>query len=245
MQQADGSLVTRERGSPQGSSISPLLANLFMHYAFDVWMTRTFPGIPFERYCDDVVVHCASKGQAELVRGAIAKRLRECRMELHPVKTRIVYCKDADRRGSHEHQAFVFLGYEFRARQARSKKGRLFDSFLPGISPTASKAIRRTMRYWHLKRRSDKTLGDLAQMVNPIVRGWLNYYGRYYKSELNQSLRLLNEHLARWARQKYKRLRSHDGRARAFLVKVARRAPDLFVHWRRGLGPSGWVMGAV
>jgi len=245
MQQTDGSLITRERGSPQGSAISPLLANLFMHYAFDVWMTRTFPGVSFERYCDDVVVHCASKGQAELVRGAIAKRLRECRMELHPVKTRIVYCKDADRRGSHEYQAFVFLGYEFRARQARSKKGRLFDSFLPGISPAASKAIRRTMRYWHLKRRSDKTLGDLAQMVNPIVRGWLNYYGRYYKTELNQSLRLLNEHLARWARQKYKRLRSHDGRARAFLVKVARRAPDLFVHWRQGLGPSGWVMGAV
>jgi RNA-directed DNA polymerase len=166
-------------------------------------------------------------------------------MELHPVKTRIVYCKDADRRGSHEHAAFVFLGYEFRARRARSKKGRLFDSFLPGISPVASKAIRQTMRYWHLKRHSDKTLGDLAQMVNPIVRGWLNYYGRYYKSELNQSLRLLNEHLVRWARQKYKRLRRHDGRARAFLVKVARRAPNLFVHWRQGLGPDGWVMGAV
>ena len=166
-------------------------------------------------------------------------------LELHPVKTRIVYCKDANRRGSHECTAFTFLGYEFRARRARTKNGRVFDSFSPGISPTASKAIRRTMRYWHLKRRSDKTLGDLAQMVNPIVQGWLNYYGRYYKSELNQSLRLLNEHLARWARQKYKRLRRHDGRARAFLVKVARRAPDLFAHWRQGLGPSGWVMGAV
>ncbi len=245
MQRTDGSLVTRESGSPQGSAISPLLANLLMHYAFDLWMARTFPGVPFERYCDDVVVHCTSKGQAELVREAIAKRLQECRLELHPVKTRIVYCKDANRRGSHEHVAFTFLGYEFRARRARSRKGRVFDSFSPGISPAASKAIRQTMRYWHLNRCSDKTLGALAQMVNPIVRGWLNYYGRYYKSELNQSLRLLNEHLARWARQKYKRLRRHDGRARAFLVKVARRAPDLFVHWRQGLGPSGWVMGAV
>jgi RNA-directed DNA polymerase len=245
MQRADGSLVRRECGSPQGSAISPLLANLLMHYAFDLWMVRMFPGVPFERYCDDVVVHCASQGQAELVREAIAKRLRECRLELHPVKTRIVYCKDANRRSSYEHVTFTFLGYEFRARQARNRAGRLFDSFSPGISSAAGKAIRQTMRDWHLNRRSDQSLGDLAQMVNPIVRGWLNYYGRYYKSELNQSLRLLNEHLLRWGRQKYKRLKSHDRRARVWLARVARREPNLFVHWRHGLGPDGWVMGAV
>jgi len=238
MQRADGSLVTRECGSPQGSAISPLIANLLMHYAFDLWMARTFPGVTFERYCDDAVVHCTSKEQAELVRDAIAKRLKECRLELHPVKTRIVYCKDANRRGSHEHEAFTFLGYEFRARRARGRNGRHFDGFTPGISPAASKEIRQTMRSWHLNRCNGKTLGDLAQMVNPIVRGWLNYYGRYYESELNQSLQLLNEHLARWAQQKYKRLRGHPRRVRGFLMQVAKREPHLFVHWNQGLKPA-------
>ena len=245
MQRPDGTLEKRESGSPQGSAISPLLANLLMHYAFDLWMSRTFPGVPFERYCDDVVVHCTNQRQAEVVRDAIAERLKECRLELHPVKTRIVYCKDANRRGSHEHVAFTFLGYEFRARRARGRQGRHFDGFTPAISLAASKAVRQTMRGWHLNRCSGKTLGDLAQMVNPIVRGWLNYYGRYYKAELNQTLQPLNEHLARWARQKYKRLRRHPQRSRAFLVQVAQREPHLFVHWRHGLGPAGWVMGAV
>lgn len=245
MQHTDGTLKKRERGSPQGSAISPLLANLLMHYAFDVWMARTFPGVPFERYCDDAVVHCTSKRQAELVRDAIAERLKECRLELHPMKTRVVYCKDARRRGSHEHVAFTFLGYEFRARRARSKDGRHFDGFGPGISPAASKELRQTMRGWRLNRRSGKTLGDLAQMVNPIVRGWLNYYGRYYKSELNQSLQLLNEHLVRWARRKYKRFARCPARTRVWLAQVAQREPALFVHWQHGLGPSGWVMGAV
>lgn len=238
MQRPDNTLAKRKSGSPQGSAISPLLANLLMHYAFDLWMARTFRGVPFERYCDDAVVHCTSQRQAESVRDGIAERLKECGLELHPAKTRIVYCKDTRRRGSHEHVAFTFLGYEFRARRARDKQGQRFDGFNPGISPVASKAVRQTMRSWHLKQCSNKTLGDLAQLVNPIVRGWFNYYGRYYKTELNRSLWLLNEHLARWARQKYKRLRTHPRRVRAFLAQVATREPRLFVHWQQGLRPT-------
>jgi len=218
MQRADGSLVKRASGSPQGSAISPLLANLLMHYAFDLWMTRTFPGVPFERYCDDAVVHCTSKEQAEQVRDAIANRLKECQLELHPVKTRIVYCKDANRRGSHEHESFTFLGYTFRPRLARSKRGGAFVSFLPAIGDDERKRIGRVIRRWRLHRWSGSTLTDLAKAINAEVQGWINYYGRFYRSELNRLLRRINEYLIRWARCKFKRLRRYP--AIAALIKA-------------------------
>ncbi len=182
LQQQDGSLVARDRGTPQGSAISPLLANLFMHYAFDAWMVREFPAVQFERYCDDAVVHCRSESQAHQVRDAIAARLAQVGLELHPEKTRIVYCKDADRRDDHEVTSFTFLGYEFRPRLAKSKTGHHFVSFLPAVSTDAMKAMGRVIRSWHLARRSDKSLDDLARMFNSIVQGWINYYGRFYKS---------------------------------------------------------------
>ncbi len=238
LQREDGSLVARDRGTPQGSAISPLLANLFMHYAFDSWMQRELAHIRFERYCDDVVVHCASQAQAGFVKERIGRRLKECRLEMHPTKTRIVYCKDANRRGSHEHVSFDFLGYQFRARRTRGKDGRLFDSFLPAISPEEAKRIRREMRDWRLRSAVGQTLPELARWINPRVRGWINYYGAFYRTELDPSLRLLNEHLARWAMRKYKRLRDRPRRARRFLAKVALREPDLFIHWTLGLQPS-------
>ncbi len=237
LQREDGSLETRDRGSPQGSSISPLLANLFMHYAFDCWMQREFPGIGFERYCDDVVVHCVSKAQAEFVKAAIGRRLKECGLEIHPEKTRIVYCKDGKRRGPHEPKSFVFLGYEFRARSMRTKDGRRFEGFGPAISPEEGKRIRREMRNWHLSQRTGQTLSELAQRINPQVQGWINYYGVFYRSKLIQSLLLLNEHLVRWARSKYKRLRYRKGKPWKFLADVAARDPDLFAHWSHGLRP--------
>jgi RNA-directed DNA polymerase len=244
MQQPDGVLVERDRGTPQGSAISPLLANLFMHYAFDAWMVREFPSIPFERYCDDVVVHCGSERQARMVRDAIAARLAQVGLEMHPDKTRIVYCKDADRRDTHEVTSFTFLGYTFRPRLAKNKWGKHFVSFLPAVSRDAVVAMGREIRSWHIARRSDKSLDDLARMFNSIVQGWINYYGRFYKSMLYPLLRRLNRHLVRWACRKYKRLKRRERRAMHWLAEVASRAPGLFAHWRFGLRPDGWAMGA-
>jgi len=244
LQQADGTLVARDRGTPQGSAISPLIANLFMHYAFDAWMARDFPGIRFERYCDDAVVHCASEKQARHMRAAIAARLAEVGLELHPGKTRIVYCKDADRRGDHEVTSFTFLGYEFRPRLAKNRHGKHFVSFLPAVSRDAMKAMGAQIRSWHWAKRSDKSLGDLALMFNSVVQGWINYYGRFYRSRLLYFLRGLNRHLMRWACRKYKRLKRRERRAMAWLAEIARRSPHLFAHWRLGARPDGWAMGA-
>jgi len=237
LQREDGTLVERDRGSPQGSAISPQLANLFMHYAFDSWMCREFPHIGFERYCDDIVVHCVTKRQAEYVKDAIGRRLSECQLELHPEKTRIVYCKDGKRSGTHDHIRFVFLSYEFRVRQVRGKDGGLFDGFNPAISPDQAIRIRREIRSWRLSRWTSKTLAELAAWINPRVQGWINYYGHFYKSEMLSLLRNINEHLARWARRKYKRLRASPTQAFHYLARIARQEPGLFVHWRAGVRP--------
>ena len=244
LQLADGSLVERDRGTPQGSAISPLLANMFMHYAFDAWMAREHPGVPFERYCDDVIVHARSEQHARQLRGAIASRLAECGLQLNERKTRIVYCKDDDRRGSHEHESFDFLGYTFRPRLSKSRFGKHFLNFTPAVSGEAGKRMRREMRRWRIACRSDKTLSDLARMLNPLLQGWINYYGRFYKSMLYPVFRHLNETLVRWAMRKYKRLRRHRSRARRFIADVTRRQPGLFAHWRFGVRPDGWTMGA-
>jgi RNA-directed DNA polymerase len=243
LQREDGTIVERDRGTPQGSAISPLLANLFLHYAFDTWMARNFPGCPFERYADDAVIHCKTQDEARLVLEALFERMAQVGLELHPDKTRIVYCKDADRRGSHEHERFDFLGYTFRPRLSQSKHGKHFVNFTPAVSDDARKKISREIRSWHVGRRSDKTLMDLARMFNPIVYGWINYFGRFYKSWLYPVLRHINDGLVRWAMRKYKRLRGHYRRAKRWLADVARRAPALFAHWKL-VRPDGWAMGA-
>jgi RNA-directed DNA polymerase len=237
MQQPDGTLVARDRGTPQGSAISPLLANLFMHYAFDAWMARTYPDLTFERYCDDAVVHCRSEAQAHRVRAAIADRLAQVGLELHPDKTRVVYCQDVDRRGEHEVTAFTFLGYTFRPRLARNKYGKHFVSFLPAVSRDAVTTMSRKIRSWHIARRSDKSLTDLARMFNSVVQGWINYFGRFYKSMLYPLFKRLNRALVRWACRKYKRLKRRERRATRWLAEIARRDPGLFAHWRLGVRP--------
>jgi RNA-directed DNA polymerase len=243
MQMQDGTIVPREKGTPQGSPISPVLANLFMHYAFDTWMDREFPGCPFERYADDIVAHCDTEDQARELRAAIEKRLGALGLELHPVKTKIVYCKDANRPGSHEHTSFDFLGYTFRGRLARGPRG-YFTGFSPAISHKARKAIGTQIRAWHLNRRSGADLSSLAEAINPQVRGWINYYGAFYRSELRFLAWRINEHLARWAMHKFKRFRGKYATAIAWLQKIYRYQPRLFAHWQLIAFTAGRPVGA-
>jgi RNA-directed DNA polymerase len=231
VQLEDGTLEPREKGSPQGSVISPLLANLFLHYTFDRWMTKHYPSVPFERFADDALCHCVSEEQAKKLRDALEKRFAECGLQLHPEKTKIVYCKDEDRRGNFLHEKFDFLGYGFRARRSKNRWGKFFINFSPGISKAATKAICGEIRGWQLRCRIDRWIDDLARMFNPIIRGWITYYGRYYKSALYPALRYLDQCLAGWAMAKYKRLRRHRRRAAQWVRKTASRDPRLFAHW--------------
>jgi RNA-directed DNA polymerase len=230
MQMPDGTLVAREKGTPQGSPISPLLANLFMHYAFDRWMDREFPGCPFERYADDIVAHCDTKEQARALRAAIASRLGALGLELHPDKTKVVYCKDGQRHGDSEHTSFDFLGYTFRARRASGRRGR-FVSFLPAMSQKARKAVGQKIRAWHLNRRTRTGQSGLARDINAQVRGWINFYGAFYRSELYSLAKRIDEHLVRWAMQKFRRLRGKPTKAWAWLDAVRQHQPRLFAHW--------------
>ncbi len=226
----DGTLQKRDRGTPQGSAVSPVLANLFMHYAFDVWLTRTYPGIQFERYADDAVVHCVSRRQAHEVLTALGNRMEEVGLRLHPDKTRIVYCKDGTRRGSHEHTSFTFLGYTFQARGARSRNGRNFTNFLPAISKEALKKISKEVRSWRLHMQVRLTIHELARRINPVVRGWMHYYGAYYRTVLHPLLQRINAYLMRWIRKKYKRLRAFK-KAHPCWQRITRQYPRLFAHW--------------
>jgi len=190
------------------------------------------------------VVHCETEKQAKFVRDLIAERLAQCGLELHPGKTRIVYCKDDGRRATYANERFDFLGYTFRARRAKNKFGEYFVNFLPAVSDDALKEMGRELRSWRINRRSDRALDELAQMVNIVVQGWINYYGRFYRTGLHPLLSRINEYLVRWAKGKYERLHGHWHRAKQWLVRVARREPRLFAHWRLGVMPKGWAMGA-
>ena len=244
MQEEDGRLTPREKGTPQGGVVSPLLANLFLHYGLDRWLAAKYPQVTFERYADDVIAHCRTERQAQEVRKAIAERLQNCGLELHPEKTKIVYCKDDLRRGTYPNEKFDFLGYTFRPRRSRNRKGKYFINFSPAVSNKAAKAIRDKIRSWNLPRRSDKAVEDLSRMFNPIVRGWLQYYGRYYRSALYPSMRALDRDLALWARRKYKKLHRHLRRATHWIAGISRRDPGLFAHWQMGVR-CGSVVGAV
>jgi RNA-directed DNA polymerase len=244
MQMPEGTLVAREKGTPQGSPISPLLANLFMHYAFDRWMAREHPGCPFERYADDIVAHCDSEEQARRLLAAIAERLGAVGLELHPDKTKIVFCKDANRPGTSEHTSFDFLGYTFRGRLARGPRG-YFVSFSPAMSAKARRAVGQKVRAWHLNRRTGTDLSGLAEDINPHVRGWINYYGAFYRSELHSLARRIDEHLVRWAMHKFKRLRGKPSRAWDWVAAARQRQPKLFAHWHLVSPTRGRLVGAV
>ncbi|MFO1217878.1 MAG: group II intron reverse transcriptase/maturase [Burkholderiaceae bacterium] len=236
---ADGQTQVRTLGTPQGGVISPLLANLFLHYVFDVWMQRHHPDVPFERYADDALCHCRTRTQAEAVLARLTQRFADCGLTLHPQKTRLVYCKDDDRRGDHPHTNFDFLGFTFRARRSKNRWGKFFVNFSPGMSAKAGKRIRQEIHGWRLHMRSDETLEELARMYNQCIRGWVNYYTAFYKSAMYPTLRHLDRKLALWATRKYKRLRRHRRRASHWLERVARSRTGLFAHWHLLRGQTG------
>jgi len=238
VQQLDGSLAKRSKGTPQGGVISPLLANLYLHYAMDEWMRIKYPNAPFARYADDSVVHCRTEKEAKEILLSLKERLLQCGLELHPEKTKIVYCKDDDRRGDYPVTKFDFLGYTFRNRRSKNRWGKYFVNFSPAVSNSAKKSIRQEMRSWKVHLRSDKSLEDISHMFNPILRGWINYYGKYYKTELYCVFRHFNRTLTRWAMRKYKKLRGRKRRAEYRLGKIAMKQPNLFYHWQIGLKPA-------
>ena len=231
-QQADGKLVERNSGTPQGGVVSPLLSNLFMHYVFDKWMEREFPNNPFARYADDGVVHCRSEAEARLLLERIGFRFEECKLELHPEKTQIVCCHVGKQRHTKVAKKFDFLGYCFRPRLVRNRYGKLFVNFTPAISPSNAKRIRQTVRRWRLHVRTQMTLFEIARLVNPIIQGWINYYGSYQRSALSPVLRYINLALVKWVKWKYKNKGQYTKRARVWLGKVAKHHPHLFAHWR-------------
>jgi RNA-directed DNA polymerase len=236
MQLKDGTLVERIKGTPQGGVVSPVLSNLFLHYAFDLWMGRAFPGVPWCRYADDGLAHCKTEQEALAIKAALAARFAECGLELHPDKTRIVYCKDGSRKGKCSNTKFDFLGYTFRPRVVKNRKrNSIFVAFTPAVSSTALKAMRQTTRKWNFRNRSDFSLEDISRMYNPILRGWMQYYGRFCPSAMYPVLRHFNKTLVAWAQRKYLRLQRHRTRAGQFIENISKRQPDLFVHWKRGM----------
>ncbi|OKO71448.1 group II intron reverse transcriptase/maturase [Bradyrhizobium sp. NAS96.2] len=229
----DGTIQKREAGTPQGGVVSPLLANLFLHYAFDAWMRRMFPRIPFERYADDAICHCRTRQEAEHLKAVLEKRLADCHLTLHPQKTQVVYCKDSNRRGTHPQVHFTFLGFTFRPRMAKNRWGKLFTCFLPAVSPQALTRMRERIRSWRLPQHAPLPLADIARILNPVLQGWWQYYGRFYPTELWKLFTYFDERLGAWLRRKYKPLKRHRGRSLRRLNGIAKRNPSLFVHWAR------------
>ena len=233
----DGSVVERTQGTPQGGVISPLLANVFLHDAFDRWMAEPHPAIPFERYADDILGHGVSEAHARALKDALGQRLLQCQLERHPHKTKIVYGKDANRRGRDPEHRFDVRGDTFRPRSSKNRTGQLFVSFAPAVSKKAAKGIKQRMRRWRLHHRNDLALDEIARWTQPMLMGWVRYYGRFHASVLRGALRTLDEFRVRWAQRKYKRLRPHKRRAWQWLWRVQARQPDLFAHW--ALGSTG------
>lgn len=231
-------IIKRETGVPQGGVISPVLSNLFLHYTFDKWMERNFPNNPWCRYADDGIIHCKTLKQAQYIRKCLEDRFKQCKLEIHPEKTKIIYCKDSNRKEEHENIEFTFLSYTFRPRKAKGKEDKEFTSFLPAISNKAKKHIKQTIKQWKLLWMTNKELGDIAEKYNPVIRGWLNYYGKYGRKELTKVLEHINYHLCFWIRRKYKKYKYKSYKAMSLLMKIANKNSTLFEHWKVGILPA-------
>lgn len=233
----NGIVIKRECGTPQGGVISPVLANLFLHYAFDVWIARSYPDAPFERYADDAIIHCNTEKEALEILTSLEKRLKECKLEIHPLKTKIVYCQDKDRTKEYPVTSFDFLGYTFQKRFIKDKLGRLQFNFLPAVSLKSGKAFRKKVKAMNLHHLSGSKIEMIAEAINPMVRGWLNYFKNYCPSAMKYTMDCLNRRLVLWAMQKYKRFRGHRRRAVEWLKDIAKREPRMFAHWVLGWTP--------
>ena len=231
----DGKLIARTRGTPQGGVISPILSNLFLHYAFDLWMTREHPHLPWCRYADDGLVHCRSWREAEAVMAKLQARLAECGLEMHPTKTKIVYCKDERRKATHPNVTFDFLGYGFRPRRVKSaRNAKVFCGFTPAVSASALKSMREKIRDLNIRRRTHVTIAEIARQLNPILRGWIEYYGRYTPSALLKIFQYVDQTLHAWMMRKFKRFKGHKTQTWLVLERLSRERAELFVHWQHG-----------
>ena len=229
----NGEKIERNAGTPQGGVISPVLANMFLHYVFDMWMKRNFPQAPFERYADDGVVHCRTKEEALYIKGCLAKRFADCKLELHPTKTRIVYCKDKDRTKDEDLTEFDFLGYTFKAVYVMCRDGKPRLNFIASVSKTSAKTFRDKIKKLEIYKKTGCKIDMIAEMLNPLLRGWINYFGKFNPSAMRYTLQCIERRLVKWAMSKYKSLRGHRRKAERWLETVRKREPKLFAHWNR------------
>ncbi|MCH9827283.1 MAG: group II intron reverse transcriptase/maturase [Gammaproteobacteria bacterium] len=227
----DGQIQARTGGTPQGGVISPLLANLFLHYVFDAWMQNKHLSVQFERYADDMVCHCRSEQEARSLLAELHSRFSDCKLRLHPTKTQVVYCKDDRRTSQFPVVRYDFLGFSFHARTCQDRRGRLFAGFNPAVGRKALKRMTHVIRALKINRSTQLTLPMLADRLNPIVRGWIGYFGHLYPEPLKRFLIRLDLRLGCWARNKYKRLRGHKRRSWAWLKRWRECNPRLFAHW--------------
>jgi group II intron reverse transcriptase/maturase len=235
MEMEDGTRVERTKGTPQGGVISPVLANLFLHYTFDAWMAREYPDLPWCRYADDGLVHCRIEAEALAAKAKLAARFAECHLEMHPAKTKIIYCKDGKRRGNYPSMKFDFLGYCFRTRKSMNRKHEVFMGFGPQVSAASLKAMRQKIRDLNIRKITFVELANIAHKLNPILQGWLNYYGVYTPAAMRTVWQYVNSTLVAWVMRKYKRFKGRKIQAAQMIKIIAIKRRRLFVHWRLGV----------
>ena len=239
LQKENGEVVARTKGVPQGSVIGPILANLYLHYCMDTWLNIYFKECKFERYADDAIIHCINERHANEVKEKLQKRMEACGLELHPEKTKIVYCKDSNRRGQYSNIEFDFLGFTFKPRMAKNSiRGVWFTNFLPAVSKKAMTSMNEKMKEWAIMRCTTCSFTEVVKAINPVLQGWINYYGKFYKAKLINFMDIVNVKLVHWARRKYKRLRTSNRKAFRWLYGISRRSPTLFAHWKFGKMPA-------
>jgi RNA-directed DNA polymerase len=239
----DGRKFARTQGTPQGGVVSPVLSNLFLHYAIDLWARRELSQIPFCRYADDGLFHCTSKDQAIQVLAQLTERLKQCGLEIHPSKTRVVYCRDDKRKLTHENESFEFLGFEYKARPVRNRRANtVFRGFNPAIGKKRLAELKHHVKHGLTElRRTDFSIEDIAKAINPTIHGWLNYYGKFYPSELQGLVWYIDQRLARWAKLKFKMLKASREKSWRLIKRVRSKSPEMFAHWARYRS----IMGAV